>query len=345
MTQILPKYFESYVEKVRTRMPSLQKDYADSLGKRVYDSAIPHPTESIIRGYKAERFITKQTKILTFGSCFAQEIRKWLRSNEFNVEDDLWGVLYNVKTFQQMVEAAFENRDLFAIDPFYKTDRGYSFPYLKSSDHKSGILMGETHQEACNKLQALLSQSHQTLKSTDLIIFTLGMTECWRSNSTNHVYYTNPAFWNKKESEKFIENAYFYNLSVLEVVDSLKKSFDTLKRKNKDLNFIISVSPVPLLMTYREDVGAYIANLYSKSVNLAAAFTFCESRSDTHYMPAYEIVTADPPKSFSDVDGRHVTKSKVQDVIRGFNTSLSVKVTYAILKPFDDYVALDNLRI
>lgn len=317
MTDV-PSFFEGYVDKVQAKIPELQSEYRESLGERLYAPLLPQTYKSIIRGFQRERIISPQTNILTFGSCFAQEVGKWLKTKNYKVRDDLWGVLYNVKTFEQMVNATLKDREFFDLEPLLEVDDGFCFPFLKSSDHKSGILMGKTYQEAYTNLQTFFCDSREALMGAEVIIFTLGMTECWRSNKTDLVYYTNPAFIPSKKSKSEVEGAYFYNLSFMDVVASLQKSLDILKLSNKSLKFIISVSPVPLLMTYGSGLGAYVANSYSKSINLAAAFSVCQSRSDTFYMPAYEIVTADPSTSFKVVDGRHVTERRIHDVMRGF---------------------------
>jgi len=51
----------------------------------------PYPLENIIADFHGESFVTKNTKIIVMGSCFAQEIEKWLKENAYNCQQHVWG--------------------------------------------------------------------------------------------------------------------------------------------------------------------------------------------------------------------------------------------------------------
>ena len=86
-----------------------------------------------------------------------------------------------------------------------------------------------------------------------------------------------------------------------------------LGQHNPDAELIVSVSPVPLFASFRTDVDPVTANSFSKSTLRVAAETFAGRHGNTHYFPAYEIVTQATANPY-EADNRHVREAAVDRV-------------------------------
>jgi hypothetical protein len=77
-----------------------------------------------------------------------------------------------------------------------------------------------------------------------------------------------------------------------ENLDNLEKIYKILKKYNKECKLVITISPVQLWATFRQDMDVISANCNSKSTLRAAADEFVCRHDDTFYFPSYEIATS-----------------------------------------------------
>jgi hypothetical protein len=78
---------------------------------------------------------------------------------------------------------------------------------------------------------------------------------------------------------------------------------------------LVTVSPVPLLITFR-DMDVLVANAYSKSVQRAALDEFVLGKEGVDYFPSYEFVTlSNPAAAWSRGDYRHVSSDVVNRIM------------------------------
>lgn len=282
-----------------------------------------------------QRFITKQTRIGSAGSCFALRIAHQLQSWGYNYiieEDDLpvdfpldqlsttnfrmaparVGTLFNTPSMRQMVERAFGEwepeklvvddngilRDPFrSIKPMYSDTSGYEDDYQK---HTVAL--------------------REALLKCDVMILTLGLTEAWRFAHSNDFTSINP--W---QIEPSLLRA--TQLNVQQNVAELERLFEVYRRYNPDIRLIVSVSPVPLNKTFSQTDHVVVANSLSKATLRVAAEEFARNHRDSvSYFPSYEVVmygTANPWEA----DMRHVSSDAVSRVMRLFHHMFFVDQT------------------
>jgi hypothetical protein len=275
-----------------------------------YLPANPYPTEQLVQEFKAEAFITPQTRIVAMGSCFAQELEKWLRKNEYNCLKNVWGAVFSSRSFEQIIQYSFETHLWDPAEPFWMIKGKYHDPYLKSSGEAT--YLGETEAEAQAALQKHYRESAERLSEAEVAVWTLGLTELWRNRNDHKTYFALPF------AEVYDPSLHeFYNLTYEEVVAQLDYSITTLKKHNPKIKFILSVSPIPLHITFREHLGPYVATQYSKSVLHAAVMAMVERYDYVYYMPSYEITRANPAVNYQ-ADGRHVNSVCVETIMQAF---------------------------
>jgi hypothetical protein len=125
-------------------------------------------------------------------------------------------------------------------------------------------------------------------ESLDVFVFTLGLTECWRSKEDGAVFPVCPGV----EGGVFDPQKYeFYNQTVEDVTADLSAFRDGLSAVNPSAQIILTVSPVPLVATAEPGAHVLSATTYSKSVLRVAAEMMRRTSDNVHYFPSFEIVT------------------------------------------------------
>ncbi|MCB2141098.1 GSCFA domain-containing protein [bacterium] len=308
-------YLSSKVSKEKTgaidagRIPDPLKNAVEN-GKYIRKN--PYPLKQIVQDFQSKPFVTKNTKIVVMGSCFAQEINQWLEANGYACQQHVWGVVYTPQSIAQIVRYSFERNTWHPVEPFWVIDNKYLFPYLKANNHKGPKYLGEDETTAREKLESHFKQSAKLLKEAELVYWNIGLTELWRNKQDHMAFFAIP-YPEVYDAEKHE----FYNLKYQDVIDKLGYAIDTLKEFNPHVKIIISVEPVPLSISFRPHIGPYIATQYSKSVLMAGAMALIEKYDDVFYMPAYEIIRNNH-QAYYWPDGRHINKDGINAIMKSF---------------------------
>jgi len=296
----------------------IPKELRDAMEAGRYPAARVPDVRQILSTFKGAKFIDKSMDIVAIGSCFAQELKAWLGSHGYKCHPDEWGVVYNPRSIRQIVSYSLEPQTWSPAERFWIIGGGYCDPYRKSPDHTGPVLLGGNEAEAEVSLAKHIQSSSGILRTAKLVVLTFGLTEHFRNAVDKKSFYAMPydAVYNKEIHE-------FHSLSYDEVVGDLTAIVDLFERHNPGVNLLLSVSPVPLVATFRRDLGAYIATWYSKSILHAATLEVVSKHGNVHYMPSFEIAKSDPAANYNE-DGRHVSRQCVERIMEAF-TELYVK--------------------
>jgi hypothetical protein len=149
----------------------------------------------------------------------------------------------------------------------------------------------------------------------DVFVFTLGLTETWRSKIDGTVYPLAPGVSGGSFDPGRHE---FANLDVHDVLGDMEAFLAGLKSINPAAKVILTVSPVPLIATY-EDRNVLVATSYSKSVLRVVADMLWREHSWVEYFPSYEIITGSYNDSlYYESDYRGINKLGVDHAMRCF---------------------------
>ena len=158
-----------------------------------------------------------------------------------------------------------------------------------------------------------LSATRRAFEEATVFIFTLGLTECWRSVADGCVYPSCPGTIAGIFSS---DNYEFYNFSVAEIVSDLKEILRIITSWNPNIRMVVTVSPVPLVAT-ATDKHVLAATTYSKSVLRVAAGEFVAGNDLASYFPAYEIITGpQAPFTYFENDRRNVSLEGINAVMQ-----------------------------
>lgn len=275
--------------------------------------------------------ITPPMKIATAGSCFAQHIARALQETgftyhveekgadldptvrqerQFGVFSARYGNIYTAAQLDQMfdratgnfvpVDKAWQRADGRFVDPFR--------PRIEPDGFESAASVAESqtaHFEAVERLW----------KNLDVFIFTLGLTEGWRSKIDGAVFPLAPGV---AGGEMDYERYEFHNFTAEETAQSTISFLQKLKSVNPNVRVILTVSPVPLEATY-ENRHVLVSTAHSKAALLVAAHKVTEKFDWVEYFPSYEIITGSYNRgSYFGPDLREVVPSGVSHVMERF---------------------------
>ncbi|MBV8534581.1 MAG: GSCFA domain-containing protein [Alphaproteobacteria bacterium] len=290
------------------------------------------PFTAVDPGGPAPFRITQADKIATAGSCFAQEIGRYLRSSgytfldaepgpsrltaderlrrQYGVFSARYGNVYTTRQMLQLVQRAYGQ--FVPAEDHWAGENGSFFDPFRPSVEPGGF---SSLEELRWEREQHLAAVRTVVESADILVFTLGLTEGWRSKTDGAVYPSCPGC-GVGEHDPALHEA--HNLRVSEVLEDLQQLRTLVKARNPALRIILTVSPVPLIATMS---GQHVltATTYSKSVLRAAAGEFCAGQSDACYFPSYEIVTGAYARGAYFAENlRTVTRAGVDHVMRCF---------------------------
>jgi hypothetical protein len=155
----------------------------------------------------------------------------------------------------------------------------------------------------------------EVFTEADWLVFTLGLTEAWRSKADGAIYPTAPGVAGGSYDPEKYE---FVNFTASEVASDLKMLVEKIKSINPKVKILLTVSPVSLIATY-EKRHVWVSTTFSKAALRVAADEVERAYSDVIYFPSYEIITSPAAggRYYAD-DLRQVTDLGVKHVMRMF---------------------------
>lgn len=222
------------------------------------------------------------------------------------------GNIYTAALFRQWIELSLSLRP--DIEEVYEED-GRFFDPLRPNIPSQGFATLEEFKDARRHTFSCIRKS---LEDADYLIFTLGLTECWRNNS-GFVYPMCPGTLRGRfDAEKVA----FHNQTSADVLGDLTAAFDCIRTVNPEIRFILTVSPVPLTATASAE-HVLTATVHSKSILRSVAGELKNTRDDVDYFPSYELISsAATGGRFYDTNLRTVTKTGVAFVMAHFQEGL-----------------------
>jgi hypothetical protein len=249
--------------------------------------------------------LTKNLKISTAGSCFAQHISQhlsklgiktykaelpptFLKSDHaelatFDIYSARYGNIYTTKQLRDLIDQSIGIRP--QINDIHQNDDGSftdmlrpSFTTIKYTKH-SDLIELRSHHLSCVK---------EIIYKSDVFIYTLGLTEAWENSKEDYVYPVCPGTAGGNYDDSLHK---YVNYEFEDVQSDLKYSIEKLRECNPKIKIILTVSPIPLAATF-ENKNVAVSTCLSKSV-LRSVAEWAKNKYDfVDYFPSYDILTS-----------------------------------------------------
>ena len=275
--------------------------------------------------------ITSHDAVSTLGSCFAQHLARHIKDSglRYMVTEPFleteeqteqaammasqfsarYGNIYTTRQALQLLDRAngWETAD----DVWERNGRYFDAfrPHVRAGGFA-------TIEELRDARIAHLQAVKRVFTESDVVVFTLGLTEAWMSTMDGAVYPTAPGvIAGSQDNSRHV----FQNFSYPEVLSDLLNWCQRVREMNSNVRILLTVSPVPLNATYMPR-NVWTSTTYSKAVLRAVAGDVATELSYVDYFPSYEIITSPQAhgRYFED-DLREVTSVGVKHVMRVFD--------------------------
>ena len=250
-----------------------------------------------------EPFIKHNSHIVAIGSCFAREVSNYLAEQGYSSLKSVKGRHDAHEFIDEGVNNTFALRQLLEWSWTGKEPKDETW-----HNSKSDIM--ERNEERRKESAKYFSKSN-------VIIITLGLSEVWYNKETEDVY------WRAVPYDEFDKSKHGYRVSnVEENKKNLQVILDLIEQHAPKAKVIITLSPVPLIATFRP-IGCIVANSVSKAILRVAVDEVMRERDVQNndklfYWPSYEIVKEYAKSPYKE-DNRHITRETVELIMETFS--------------------------
>ncbi|MBF2708146.1 GSCFA domain-containing protein [Flavobacterium soyangense] len=221
---------------------------------------------------KSQNSIDYNSKIVSFGSCFAENIAEKLDYFKFQNTCNPFGIIFNPVSIEKIIRKAV-NQELFTEkDIFFHNECWYCF-------NVHSDLSNTNKDDFLNNLNQLLQSTKQQLQEASYIIITYGTSWVYRNLESNSIV----ANCHKVPQREFKKEI----LSVEIIENSIKSTISLIQKVNPKVNIIFTVSPV------RHLKDGFVENQVSKANLITAIYKQLQTdhcKLNTEYFPSYEIM-------------------------------------------------------
>ena len=275
--------------------------------------------------------IRPDAKVATAGSCFAQHISRKLKQigfhyfvtedgaglpqdervrRNFAVFSARFGNVYTTTQLLQLFNEAFGRRAP-GESAWRRSDGRYVDPFRPQVEPDGFASPEEVTAARAEHLVAV----RRMFSECDVFVFTLGLTEAWRSKQDGSVFPLAPGVAGGTFCPSLHEPV---NFGVAEAERDLRTLLAQLREANPAIQVVLTVSPVPLIATW-EDRSVVCSTTYSKSVLRVVADMVARSSDWIDYFPSFEIITSSNAGGrYFGPDYREVNELGVAHAMRSF---------------------------
>lgn len=268
---------------------------------------------------KSNNPIDYNSKILSMGSCFAENMASKFDYFKFQNETNPFGIIFNPVSIEKLFNRVC-NEDLFTEkDVFFYNERWHSFEV--HSD-----LSNSDRQELLESLNKAITETNKQIKEATHIIITLGTSWVYRNLESTEI----AANCHKVPQKQFSKEL----LSVDTIQQSIQNTINLVHALNPEINFIFTVSPV------RHIKDGFVENQLSKSHLFTALHSVLNTehlKLNTEYFPSYEIMMDElRDYRFYNEDMLHPNQIAIDYIWKLFSENYISQESTAVMQEVDE---------
>lgn len=219
---------------------------------------------------KTNNPIDYNSKIISIGSCFAENMAAKFDYFKFQNETNPFGIIFNPVSIERIIERVVKQELVTEKDAFFHNERWHCFD--AHSD-----LSNSDREELLESLNKAVEVTNDYLKVATHIIITYGTSWVYKNIESDQIV----ANCHKVPQKQFSKEL----LSVDVIQESIQNSINLIQTFNPNIKFIFTISPV------RHIKDGFTENQLSKSHLFAALHkTIDQQLLAINYFPSYEIM-------------------------------------------------------
>ncbi|MGL4346951.1 MAG: GSCFA domain-containing protein [Chitinophagaceae bacterium] len=213
--------------------------------------------------------IKENESIFLIGSCFSEHFARLLKNHHFSILHNPFGTLFNPESIEYAIIQSLQYTPLVEDDFVLVEDIWHHFNFHSqvSDINKQNLI---------NNITSLQHQTHHFLEHTAWIFITYGTAWIYKRKDTQKII----ANCHKQPSSLFEKQL----LSTEDILSSFSRMYKSIKEKNKNIKFLLTISPV------RHAQDGLIDNNLSKAQLISAVQQCIKQYEDVFYFPTYEYM-------------------------------------------------------
>ena len=219
---------------------------------------------------KSNHPIDYNSKIVSLGSCFAENMGDKFQYFKFQNTINPFGIIFNPVSIEKLIDLAVFGKQFTENDIFFHNERWHCFDV--HSD-----LSNSSKEELLASLNAIIKSTNQQITESTHFVITYGTSWVYRNIENNNIV----ANCHKVPQKLFKKEL----LSIDEIAESIANTLKLIHSVNPNGNIIFTVSPV------RHIKDGFVENQWSKANIISALHKTLDFRlSALSYFPSYEIM-------------------------------------------------------
>jgi hypothetical protein len=213
--------------------------------------------------------IDYNSKIISFGSCFAENMGEKFDYFKFQNCVNPFGIIFNPVSIEKLIHRAINKIEFVENDIFFHNERWHCFEVHSDLSASSSELL------LANLNKVLHSFRSQFQEATHLIL-TFGTSWVYRHKISGAIV---------ANCHKVPQNQFDKEILAVEIIEnSIKNNINLIQSINPNCNFIFTISPV------RHIKDGFVENQRSKAHLITALQSAICNLQSAIYFPSYEIV-------------------------------------------------------
>ena len=268
---------------------------------------------------KSKTPIDYNSKVLSIGSCFAENMADKFDYFKFQNETNPFGIIFNPVSIEKLFNRIskqewFEEKDVFFYNELWHS-------YEVHSD-----LSNSDRQELLETLNKAVAETYKQVKEATHIIITFGTSWIYRNLEKDQIV----ANCHKVPQKQFSKEL----LSAEVIQKSIQNTIESIQTLNPNINFIFTISPV------RHIKDGFVENQLSKSHLFTALHSNLKSKINNlklEYFPSYEIMMDElRDYRFYTEDMLHPNQIAVDYIWKLFSENNISEDSFPIMKEVDE---------
>ena len=208
------------------------------------------------------------SRIVSLGSCFAENMGEKFDFFKFQNTTNPFGIIFNPISIEKIIDRAINLNYFTEDDLFFHNELWHCYEVHSdlSNDNKEVFL---------SNLNQILKETNQQLTNASHTIITYGTSWVYKLKSSGTIV----ANCHKVPQNQFDKEI----LSVEEIEKSIQNTLDLIQKVNPNCNVIFTISPV------RHLKDGFVENQRSKAHLITALHTSISHLPTSMYFPSFEI--------------------------------------------------------
>ncbi len=218
---------------------------------------------------KYQNPIDYNAKIVSLGSCFAENMGQKFQYFKFQNIVNSFGIIFNPVSIEKLIERIVKHQEFSENDIFFYNESWHCYEVHSE-------LSNSNKEDFLHELNAIFQSTKKEITNATHILITYGTSWVYRLKSNNNIV---------ANCHKVPQNQFDKEILSTEIIEkSIQNTIQLIQSINQNCNFIVTLSPV------RHIKDGFVENQLSKAHLITAIHNSQFIIHHSNYFPSYEIM-------------------------------------------------------